>query len=147
MKSMTQHLNDYSIDHMKMDDEFNCQLFAAMERYAEDYYADKVGKLKDGQHPDEIKPRAETWLKERENWETEIAALRANIEEKELIIDGIVEGSELWKAEYDNCRSLLIALVELKKEKDTKGKTELYLSQQPKVWEAVKRFLEKYQHN
>ena len=66
--------------------------------------------------------------------------------EKDLIISGIEEGAENWKAEYDNCRKLLTALVELKHEKDTNGKTEWYLSQQPRVWEAAKKFLENYQH-
>lgn len=68
------------------------------------------------------------------------------LNEDELIIAGLEEGSEAWKAEYDNCRQILTALVELKHEKDVNGKTEWYLSQQPKVWEAAKKFLESYQH-
>lgn len=68
------------------------------------------------------------------------------LNEDELIIAGLEEGSEAWKAEYDNCRQILTVLVELKHEKDTNGKTEWYLSQQPKVWEAAKKFLENYQH-
>lgn len=35
MKSATECLREYSIDIMQMDDHFNCQLLAAMERYAE----------------------------------------------------------------------------------------------------------------
>lgn len=76
MKSATQCLWDYSIDIMTMQDDFNCQLFAAMERYAEGYYADKVGLLEEGQHPDEILPRSGTWLKERECWKSEIKAIK-----------------------------------------------------------------------
>ena len=146
MKSAKQCLWDYSIDIMSMQDDFNSQLFAAMERYAEGYHADKIGMLKEGEHPDEINPRAETWLDERRNWHSEVESLRNKINEQDLIITVIEEGSEAWKAEYDNCRSLLTALVELKHEKDTNGKTEWYLSQQPKVWEAAKKFLESYQH-
>lgn len=39
MKSATEILRDYSIDIMRMDDHFNCQLLAAMERYAEQFAA------------------------------------------------------------------------------------------------------------
>lgn len=68
------------------------------------------------------------------------------MDEKDLIIHGLQEGADLWKAEYDNCRGILCALVQLKIEKDTKGKTDYYLSQQPKAWEAAKEFLKQYQH-
>lgn len=67
-------------------------------------------------------------------------------DEKDLIIAGLEEGAEAWKAEYENCRNILWALVELKNEKDKYGKTESYLAQQPKMWERAKQFLEKYQH-
>ncbi len=39
MKTANEHLKEYSIDTMRLADEFNGQLFAAMERYAEDYHA------------------------------------------------------------------------------------------------------------
>jgi DNA-binding Lrp family transcriptional regulator len=68
------------------------------------------------------------------------------VNEKDLIIRGIEEGSELWKAEYDNCRAILTELVYLKTLKDSKGKTEEYNQRQPLVWIAAKKFLEKYQH-
>lgn len=64
--------------------------------------------------------------------------------EKEL--DAIEEGSELWKAEYDNCRTILEFLVELKDCKDRFGKNEFYEKNQPLAWEKAKNFLEKYQH-
>ena len=38
---------------------------------------DEVGTLPEGNHPDEVKPRAATWLDERRNWEAEVAHLRA----------------------------------------------------------------------
>lgn len=68
------------------------------------------------------------------------------ITEKDLIIYGIEEGAEQWKAEYDNCRAILQMLVELKRVKDTEGKNEFYETNQPITWEAAKKFLEKYQH-
>ena len=66
--------------------------------------------------------------------------------DKDLIIHGLEEGCEQWKAEYDNCRAILQFLVELKRVKDTEGKTEYYEKNQPLAWEGAKRFLEKYQH-
>ena len=35
------------------------------------------GTLPDGAHPDEAKPRAETWLAERANWTAEVERIRA----------------------------------------------------------------------
>lgn len=67
-------------------------------------------------------------------------------EDKDLIIQGLEEGSEQWKAEYDNCRAILQFLVELKRVKDTEGKTEYYEKNQPIAWDGAKKFLEKYQH-
>lgn len=39
MKSANEILRDHGIDTMRMNDEFNTQLFHAMERYAEAYAA------------------------------------------------------------------------------------------------------------
>lgn len=66
--------------------------------------------------------------------------------DKDLIIQGLEEGAELWRAEYDNCRAILAELVYLKTLKDSKGKTEEYEQRQPLAWIAAKKFLEKYQH-
>lgn len=74
------------------------------------------------------------------------AGYAASEGDKDLIIQGLEEGSELWKAEYDNCRAILTELVYLKTLKDTKGKTEEYEQRQPLVWITAKKFLEKYQH-
>lgn len=37
MKTATEILFEYGIDIMKMDDDFNCQLLFAMERYSEQF--------------------------------------------------------------------------------------------------------------
>ncbi len=42
-----------------------------------------IGNTEVGQHPDEINPRAETWMKERLNWETEVEMLRKRVSELE----------------------------------------------------------------
>lgn len=76
----------------------------------------------------------------------DVESLKNKISELEFIIQGVEEGSDCWKSEYDNCRSILTELVELKNDKDANGKTEVYLIKQPKVWEAAKKFLENYQH-
>jgi hypothetical protein len=72
--------------------------------------------------------------------------LKKIISEKDLIIHGINEGSEIWKAEYNNCRVLLNELVALKELKDKEGKTNDYLFRQPLAWEQAKEFLKNYQH-
>jgi hypothetical protein len=69
-----------------------------------------------------------------------------NKAEDELIIAGLEEGSENWKAEYDNCRAILSELVAVKKINDEQGKTIEYLSRQPEAWKAAKEFLINYQH-
>jgi hypothetical protein len=38
-----------------------------------------IGTLPPGAHPDEINPRDSTWLKERANWEREVAAMREHL--------------------------------------------------------------------
>jgi hypothetical protein len=43
----------------------------------------QVGELPEGAHPDERKPRAETWLQERANWEKEVKQLREYIKKLE----------------------------------------------------------------
>lgn len=70
-------------------------------------------------------------------------------DETDLIIAGLEEGAELWKAEYDNCRAILRELVDLKNIKDTDSTKEAildYLKRKPKAWQAAKQFLSKYQH-
>ncbi len=37
-----------------------------------------IGEIPEGAHPDEIKPRAASFMAERANWETEVAALRTS---------------------------------------------------------------------
>ena len=72
------------------------------------------------------------------------------VEDKDLIIHGLQEGAESWKAEYDNCRALLQELVSLKvmKENLYKGNPDgkEYAERKPKAWEAAKQFLSTYQH-
>lgn len=75
----------------------------------------------------------------------EFQSLKKN-DEKDLIIHGLEEGAASWKAEYDNCRSLLSELVSLKNIKDNEGKTENYLEPQPEAWEKAKIFINQYQH-
>lgn len=40
-----------------------------------------IGELIESEHPDEIHPRAETWLQERRNWMGEVEILKKHIEE------------------------------------------------------------------
>lgn len=68
------------------------------------------------------------------------------LDEKDLIIAGLEEGAQNWKAEYDNCREILKELVILKVIKDTIGKTENYLNRKSLAWQKAGKFLEKYQH-
>lgn len=74
----------------------------------------------------------------------------SNVDDKDLIIHGLEEGSENWKAEYDNCRALLQELVDLKiiRENLYKGNPDgkEYAERKPKAWEAAKAFLSTYQH-
>jgi len=39
-----------------------------------------IGTLIEGEHPDEIYPRAGSWLEERRNWMREVAILKQEIE-------------------------------------------------------------------
>ena len=66
--------------------------------------------------------------------------------EKDLIIHGLEEGAENWKAEYDNCRKILQRLVDLKNVKDLEGKSVFYETNQPLAWQDAKEFLSMYQH-
>lgn len=66
--------------------------------------------------------------------------------EKDLIIAGLTEGAEQWKAEYDNCRAILENLVELKNWKDQGINIHAYAARKPSAWEAARMFLEQYQH-
>lgn len=89
----------------------------------------------------------EYWLDESPcSCTEEMVRYKEALEEKDLIIQGIGEGAEQWKSEYDNCREILKILVELKRIKDTEGKTEFYETNQPLAWDTAKKFLEKYQH-
>ena len=73
------------------------------------------------------------------------------VEDKDLIIQGLQEGAESWKAEYDNCRALLQELVSLKvmKENLYKGNPDgkEYAERKPKAWQAAQQFLSTYQHD
>jgi hypothetical protein len=61
------------------------------------FYTRIIGQVEEGQHPDESLPRAESFLKERANWQSEVEALREKIKEQELIIHGLEEGAEEWQ--------------------------------------------------
>ena len=78
--------------------------------------------------------------------DNEIERLRKELNEKDLIIHGITEGSENWEQEYNDCRRHLQELVDLKELKDSEGKTEYYLKRQPAAWKSAKEFLSKYTH-
>lgn len=68
------------------------------------------------------------------------------MDEKDLIIHGLEEGAESWKAEYDNCRNILEGLVTLKEWKDKNINMDQYAKLKPLQWERAKEFLKKYQH-
>jgi hypothetical protein len=82
------------------------------------------------------------------DWHIDLSVIAPS--DKDLIIHGLEEGSENWKAEYDNCRALLQELVDLKimKENLYKGNPDSkeYAERKPKAWEAAKEFLSTYQH-
>lgn len=67
------------------------------------------------------------------------------LREKDMIMAGLEEGSDNWKAEYDNCRQILTELVACKLIKDNKGKTENYIKRKAAVWERATQFLQSYQ--
>lgn len=71
--------------------------------------------------------------------------------EHEGIVNGIEEGSECWKADYENCKTkldlamqALTELVELKNIKDAEGDTDDYLKRKPKAWQAAKIAVEAF---
>ena len=71
--------------------------------------------------------------------------------EHEAIVNGIEEGSECWKADYENCKvkfdeamRVLKELVELKNIKETSGETEDYLTRKPKAWQFAKIAVEAF---
>ena len=55
----------------------------------------EVGELLPGEHPDDLKPRAGTWLEERRNWIAEIEQARKYIAE----IEPLAQQSEALRAE------------------------------------------------
>ena len=56
----------------------------------------QVGSLPEGAHPDELKPRGETWLAERANWTAEVEALKAGIQlERQKIAEAAQRISEI----------------------------------------------------
>jgi septal ring factor EnvC (AmiA/AmiB activator) len=61
------------------------------------FYTRIIGQVEEGMHQDEALPRAESFLKERANWQSEVEALREKIREQELIIQGMEEGAEEWR--------------------------------------------------
>jgi len=92
----------------------------------------------------------DTMLELQEKRNQLLKGVPAKEDDKDLIIYGLEEGSDNWKAEYDNCRSILQELVDLKIMKD-----KLYYGNQCKyeyesrkllAWEYAKKFLESYQH-
>lgn len=88
------------------------EVMKTFERMKSDYnrleeLEKQIGEVPEGSHPDERKPRAETWLKERTNWQCEVEALREKIKEQELIIYGLEEGCDEWKLK---CTDLLSQL-------------------------------------
>jgi predicted nucleic acid-binding Zn-ribbon protein len=50
--------------------------FEAMKTHALELEG-QVGELPQGAHPDELKPRDATWLKERANWQAEVDSAKA----------------------------------------------------------------------
>jgi hypothetical protein len=71
--------------------------------------------------------------------------------EHEGIVNGIEEGSECWKADYENCKfkfdlviKALKELVELKNIKETAGETEDYLKRKTKAWREARTAVEAF---
>jgi len=83
-----------------------------------------------------------------DNKSAEIKNLQKQIEENDLIIHGIEEGSAQWEKEYNDCRELLqdicnLQKVELEKPAGLMPGVGLQLIN---CYERARRFLEKYQH-
>lgn len=53
-----------------------------------------IGHTVIGQHPDEINPRAETWMKERQNWEAEVDSLRKRVSDLEARLNADIRRSD-----------------------------------------------------
>jgi len=94
---------------------------------------------------DEIGGGSIDWYKYYCRVNKELSKANEMVKEKDLIIHGLEEGSENWKAEYDNCRALLQELVDLKALKETlykdnhEGKE--YAERKTKAWEAAKKYV------
>jgi hypothetical protein len=68
-------------------------------------------------------------------------------DEKDLIIQGIEEGSQQWKEEYDSARKIIEQLVEQSGILYTYGsRIEGIYQKFPELLKAAKEFLSKYQH-
>lgn len=52
-----------------------------------DEYEAEIGDPPEGSHPDEQKPRAETWHRERQNWIAQTAAMSATIAQQQKRIE------------------------------------------------------------
>lgn len=99
------------------------------------------------------------WLKPIKPESITNSSIEQMAEEKDLIIAGIAEGAEQWKAEYDNCRAILQELVSLKEIKDRlelvqqKDQNHKFINEyaeyvvgKKKAWKSANNFLEKYTH-
>lgn len=122
---------------------FNLEFLTIVERKTiyelTELYAKGKRRMADAEF---AKPHEEMKAKFQRLDELEIKTI-----EQELIIKGIEEGSYKWKSEYDNCRSILQKLVDLKIIKDTFGsRIESNESRIPIAWDAAKEFLKTYQH-
>lgn len=86
------------------------------------------------------------WLDESSTPSAREAELEREVESMVAQLHAVYEGADQWKQEYNDARSLLQQLWELKFVKNREGKTEAYQQRQPKVWEKVELFLSSYQH-
>lgn len=76
-KTAEETLKEYAGELFCMVHSTTCEkIVKAMESYHASKLSEVVGKLKDGEHPDEINPRGKTWLEERDNWKSEVERLR-----------------------------------------------------------------------
>jgi hypothetical protein len=72
LRSLEKQVSLGEISYSKMIEIIN----EKAEKYCEERLSDIIGDLEDGDHPDEIYPRAETWIKERKNWIVEVERLK-----------------------------------------------------------------------
>jgi chromosome segregation ATPase len=83
--------------------ERNLELMALAERLTR-----QIGSIGPGDHPDEQKPRAETWLQERKNWADEVVRMRAALAAKDREIEAFKANNRYMRghtAGYEEARS------------------------------------------